>query len=433
MAMTLQQAPSLPTFNVTVDEIFEVLNNGVNKVEEGVNTVVSAVKPADATYENTITPICHLQNEWDYELARVSLLESAAPSPEIRKAASEAVQLWQRVHKAIFNNERLLGLVMAVKATVKQESLDEEMRRKMTSLDDGFTVAGMKMQGEQRERYDWIRKRQEELRAAFVSNLATDPGHVWKAEEELDGLSKGKLESLEKDGQGRRRVTMHKPDFTAVLRSCHNAQTRKDVYIARENIFPQNAALFKEAILLRDEGARMLGLTSYNHQLVRRRMMKTPDAVMELLNTLDNRLREPANRDIENMKTACGVSGDQPIHAWDFAYYHDKMLQQRNVNHQALSEYFPADFVLAKMLDIFQRIFHLSIVELADKKVEQTWHPDVKVYQVHDLGDNSFVGHLYMDLYPRQGKYNHAADFPVRPVSITSPSLIISLTRSELH
>ena len=50
-----------------------------------------------------------------------------------------------------------------------------------------------------------------------------------------------------------------------------------------------------------------------------------------------------------------------------------------------------------------------------------TWHPDVRVFDVVERDasgkDGAFIGTVYLDLFPRDGKYNHAAAWPVRPVS----------------
>jgi Zn-dependent oligopeptidase len=44
----------------------------------------------------------------------------------------------------------------------------------------------------------------------------------------------------------------------------------------------------------------------------------------------------------------------------------------------------------------------------------RTWHADVQRYSVFDKQHpDHFLGHFYLDLFPRQGKYSHAACFPV--------------------
>ena len=42
-----------------------------------------------------------------------------------------------------------------------------------------------------------------------------------------------------------------------------------------------------------------------------------------------------------------------------------------------------------------------------------SWHEDVRCFEVKDQETNNLLGHFYLDLYPRDNKYNHAAVFPL--------------------
>jgi thimet oligopeptidase len=55
-------------------------------------------------------------------------------------------------------------------------------------------------------------------------------------------------------------------------------------------------------------------------------------------------------------------------------------------------------------------------VKFVEAKVP-AWHPDVRYYDVIDAKSGRFISGFYLDLFPREGKFNHAAAFPIRGVS----------------
>jgi len=55
-------------------------------------------------------------------------------------------------------------------------------------------------------------------------------------------------------------------------------------------------------------------------------------------------------------------------------------------------------------------------VKFVERKVA-AWHEDVRYFDVIDAKSGAFLSGFYLDLFPREGKYNHAAAFPVRGVS----------------
>ena len=58
-------------------------------------------------------------------------------------------------------------------------------------------------------------------------------------------------------------------------------------------------------------------------------------------------------------------------------------------------------------MELFGGIFGITF-EPADIPV---WHPDVKAFRIKDAQDGRLIAYFYMDLYPREGKYKHAACF----------------------
>jgi len=192
--------------------------------------------------------------------------------------------------------------------------------------------------------------------------------------------------------------------------------------------------LLKEAIVLRDEAARMLGYKNHAEFRIKDKMAKTPENVFTFLYDLQDRLAPIAKKEVEKLlelKEADykerGLEFDGKLYYWDFSFYDNILVENEyQVDLQKLSEYFPVESTLDKLMGIFQDLFGFVFILLEDEDkarlsetgsaVDVTWHPDVIMYAVWDNerfgdDDDGFRGYLYLDLHPRDGKYTHAADW----------------------
>lgn len=124
---------------------------------------------------------------------------------------------------------------------------------------------------------------------------------------------------------------------------------------------------------------------------------------------------------LELKKEEMGDAFDNTINAWDFRYYHTKLVETKyQVEEEKIKEYFPIEHVTegvflggstdgyTAMLLIFQLVLDLTFKPTANPHV---WFEGVSQYDVYNKADNAFVGHFYLDLHPREGKYGHAAEF----------------------
>ena len=85
-----------------------------------------------------------------------------------------------------------------------------------------------------------------------------------------------------------------------------------------------------------------------------------------------------------------------------------------------LKVYFELDRVLKGMFGIFEEIFQLKI-EAADPGYK--WVDDLRLYAVSDSDTGAPLGLIYMDLFPRENKYGHFAQFGVTTGKLLSSGL----------
>src|SRR6266567_7652374 len=207
-------------------------------------------------------------------------------------------------------------------------------------------------------------------------------------------------------------------------------EARRRYYIAFNNRgTPQNLDLLGEAARLNREIASLYGLPSYAHFVTRRRMVESPETVHRFLDEVEGKVREVERREIGELRAfKAGRLGksvqEVTLNRWDLPYYQEQLKKERyNVDQEALRAYFPTDASIAWVFAISGRLYGVKFVQAK----APLWHPSVRYYEVIDGKTGGFLSGMYLDLFPREGKYSHAAAFGVRSASLLAKRTPISV------
>jgi thimet oligopeptidase len=112
------------------------------------------------------------------------------------------------------------------------------------------------------------------------------------------------------------------------------------------------------------------------------------------------------------------------INRWDMLFYRERLRERRfAIDQEALRKFVPTGPAVEWMLDISERLYDLRF----ERATVPVWHEDVIYLDVLDATTSEFIGGIYLDLYPREGKYKHAAAWPVRGVSRKAERKAISV------
>lgn len=444
---------SPPKFTATPSSLLEETKKLIQSSREMQDKLVVDVTTDQATFENVLLPLAYDDNFSSDKSHILAFYQSVSAEQALRDASTEAENLMDEFDIESSMREDVFKLVDA--AMQKKESLDPESQRLLEKTRKGYIQYGLGIPaGPKRDRFKEIKKRLSQISTIFQKNLNEETGGIWFTPEELDGVPADVVSNLEKgkgEKAGKVRLTFKYPDLFPALRYAKNAKVRQRIYVDNENKCNQNVPLFREAVILRDEAARLLGYPNHAAFRIEDKMAKTPKTVDDFLGDLRTRLTPGGRRELEKLKDLKRKdlksrgeedSYDGHYFLWDHRFYDRLMIEKEySIDQEKIAEYFPLETTVEGMLHIFEQLFGLVFVEITPGKERDTltetgngadivWHEDVKVFSVWDeeAEGGGFVGYLYLDMFPRNGKYGHAANFNLQPVSMVSSTLRICLT-----
>lgn len=289
---------------------------------------------------------------------------------------------------------------------------NDQERRLLSETLRGFEEKGLKLSDEKLARVKQLSQKLATLESQFSTNLNTDATTVIFTKEELDGVSPGFLNRLKKTPDGKFIVTTGMADYIQLLQNAKSGSTRKkflQAYYRRGA--DKNIPILEEALALRQQLAALYGFKNWAEYRIAGRMAGNAQNAFEFLNSLKDKLADRNRGDLARLlklKKELDPSATE-LHAWDTTYL-TYQLKKRDyaLDDEKIREYFPAETVIRGVFDLYSKLFGMRFVEVDGAAV---WAPGVKQYRVINAETGATVAFFYTDLYPRRGKYSHAAAF----------------------
>jgi mitochondrial intermediate peptidase len=351
------------------------------------------------------------------------------------------------------------ALLYQMVSHVENDSLTKEDVRFRQLLQSEFERDGIHLPDEQREQVRALVNEITELESAFQHNLVHGPPTLVACDAQKV-LSIVPLSVLQAHGGGKENGTVLVPVQAAavvqtVLRLAPCATLRQQLFLAHYSTIPENLEVLEQLRKQRRRLAHMLGFSSYADRVLRPTMAQTPEQVRKFLErvALDN--QDAYRREME-LLLQCkqqhlreqGKGHDDLVspglEPWDISFYTQLYKQQHKPQStQDASVYFAFDNTIQGMQILCDRLFGISMVEtelspleqwdisatdmnpqVADKAISGSKSSIRRFAFYHDGGESDGarrrnLGTMYLDPFPRPGKYNHAAHFTVRCGCVT--------------
>ena len=341
------------------------------------------------------------------------MLCAAENTPAMQALEEQVMPLMAAHSDKIRLNEKLFERIRAVYDQRAALGLDAEQSRLLEKTYRDFVRAGALLDAEQKARLKAINEELSLTSVKFGQNILAENNNyaLELTAADLDGVpvsardqARDKAEAMGR--KGKYVFTLHKPSLIPFLTYASKRELREEIYkayINRCNNGDQydNKQLINDFIRLRTEKAHLLGYPSYAAYVVADQMAGTTDAVYGLLEEIWTPALESAKGELSEMEALFKKDfPDGEFASWDWWYYAEKVRKQKYaLDEEMLRPYFSLENVQGGIFFLANRLYGITFRPI----VVPLYHPDATAYEVLDV-DQSHLGVLYFDYFPRDGK-----------------------------
>ena len=348
-------------------------------------------------------------------------LRYISSASSVRSASNRAAQALDDAQSRALSRQDFYRKFTAI----DPDGLDEGQRQAMSRLQHLFEQHGTHLDSSaKRQRLTDLKRQVSDLAKKFESNVSDWDEKLVFQKGELRGLSDDAIASFRNPNDADQWVfPIQWPSYQLVMQYAEDGETRRRMLEAfRRRGGAVNETISNQVFGLRRQIASLLGLQHFADSILPSRMAKSGAAVHEFLADV-KRAVDPISLAFRDalVREKQEHTGSDHLEACDVAYFSRLLRQKRfGIDPQEVRRYFPLDKVLSGMLEIYSSLFSLTFQRI---ETDQLWHPDVLLYSVQDTRSGKQFGWFYLDLFPRPGKFTHAAHVTIRPGGSDSPNI----------
>lgn len=426
-------------FDWTVEEI----NAQIQKIITVNKAFIDKVEtiPLEAcTFENVCQYLASNDGEAGLIAGPIKFLQHVSADPAIREASRNFEKSMNEFDIYVYQRSGLYERYSRVMADLARELSELSEKKSNNSGVRGatppqyqyvktmiykFEVNGAQLDELGKNKIKDLINQKDELERKFSENIAETDAFLYFNESELAGCPADFLDRTRVDAKGqpvariegnpsiRHKITYKYPDLIAIKTRCSNGNTRKKVQTMAYTRCPKNLKILADLLRVRHQIAKLLGYKSHADLQLKSQIIKNGDNARKLLESILEKLA-PQVKQYTALLSGIKMSdpnktNNEPLEWHDYDYYHEKNLSDNySVDNNELRNYFPSEYVLDKMFEFYADMFGLRF----EKYTERMWHADVLSYKVFSMNQDSsrtLIGAFHLDLYPREGKYNHYA------------------------
>lgn len=394
-------------------------------IEEGIklhNIQISSItdNENEPTFENTIEALENSGELLDRITSIFGNLLNTNADEELQTLASSIIPILSEHNNNIGLNLQLFNKIKAVYDRKDELPLNKEQSKLLEDTYTGFVRRGANLEGADKENYRKLSNELSQLELQFEQNCLKNNNEFQLSIEDktkLTGLPENVLEAAQETakekGQTGYAFTLKAPSYIAFMRYADDRELRRQMYMAyntqgiKDN-GSNNIEIVKEIVNHRMQIAQLLDYKDFASYVLKKRMAEDETHVYALFKELLNAYMPTAHKEIKELTEFVQEwqgDADFALMPWDVSYYSNKLKEKMfHIDAELLRPYFELDKVKAGIFGLASRLYGIKFERNTEIPVYQK---EVEVYEVFDA-DESFLGVLYLDFFPRDGKQSGA-------------------------
>ena len=413
-AAKFHEVVTLPTFETTTNAVNLTTDQAIKNGNAALDTI-GALKPGEVNFINTVRALDDMGYELGLVCNRLSLIQQTSTNADVRDAATDAIKKISDWMVGTDYREDVYAALKAYAATSPQ--LEGEDKKLFDETLRDYRRVGLDLPKEQRDEIEKLRKELTALETDYENNITKAKQALKFTKAELTGvpedfLTQKGIKTGDDEYTLMANITFH---YVMIEDNAKREETRKKMIETQCNLARDvNIPLLQKILVLRDSIAHILGYASYADFATETRMVKNAATAITFEEKLKNGLQPKFDDELETfrqMKIKDTGDANAKVFVWDWRYYANELKKTKyNVDAEQLRVYFPYERVLEGMFAIYQQIFGLKFERVA---APYKWVDDLQLYSVSDAKTGEPLGLFYLDMFPRDGKYNHFAQFGI--------------------
>lgn len=299
-----------------------------------------------------------------------------------------------------------------------REQWNEEEKMVAQLLIKDFAKSGIDLPDKQRKDFVSLSNEIAQVGTDFINQMEHASQHVTFSGQQLAGVDPTMLQGLK--SWERVSIPVYSPPSKVIMNSASDPSTRKALYIAERTASKRTVARLEQLLLLRAQLAQLTGHTSYAQMTLGDKMSKSPEAVINFLESLNKSNKPQVQAELKallDLKREPQTNGGT-IEPWDHTYLLNKLTQLEVLNgprtsrsrlHDSARSYFALGHVMQGLSELFESLYGVRLVPKETAQGE-VWHPEVRRLDVY-TDKQEHIATMYCDLFSRPSKLPNPAHF----------------------